>query len=291
MSQRPGSTYPEPVGRIDLNADLGEGVGDDAALLGIVTSANIATGAHAGGGDVLRRAVAEAADRNVALGAHPSYRDRPGFGRASHLPALRADAPATRSFIKDLAAQVLAVADEADRHDRVLSHVKPHGSLYNEAVLDPLAADIVVAAVRAVADTLGHSPAVVTQPHGHLWERARAAGLIVLAEGFVDRRYLGSGHLVGRATPGAVLEDVAAMVEQALRLAGSTVVAQDGSALRMPVDSLCVHGDTPDAVRAARAVRSALEGAGWQVTAMDARGEGGSPSDPASAAGPGEGTS
>jgi len=257
------------MARIDLNADLGEGVGDDESLLGTVTSANIATGAHAGGGAVLRRAVAVAAGQGVAIGAHPSYRDRAGFGRASLLHVVRDDPRAARALVQDLAGQVLLVADEAHRRDRVLVHVKAHGALYNEAVADRVAAEVVLAAVLHAGETIGLVPGLMTQPHGHLWNQARAAGVPVLAEGFVDRRYLPTGHLVDRREPGAVLEQLDATVEQALALASGWVGTQGGGHALVAVESLCVHGDTPGAVDAARAVRTALEGAGWQVRAAE----------------------
>ena len=268
--------YPACV-RIDLNADLGEGVGDDAALLGIVTSASIATGAHAGGGDVLRQAVADCVRRGVAVGAHPSYRDRVGFGRRSVLDVLRVDAGGRAAFAADLVGQILAVADEARRWGVPLAHVKAHGALYNEAVADPLAAEIVVSAVREVARRLGVAPALLTQPGGVLARLAERAGLEVWAEGFVDRGYLASGRLVPRGSPGALVAGAEAMSAQAVGLASGRVRAvdgEDGQWVRLEVVTLCVHGDTPDAVHAARRVRAALEHAGWQVAAPRAAGPG-----------------
>jgi len=253
--------------RIDLNADLGEGVGDDAALLSLVTSANIATGAHAGGGGVLDSAVAGAAARGVAVGAHPSYRDRAGFGRTSGLAGLRSSREARAGFIADLADQVMAVTAAADRHGVPLTHVKPHGALYNEAVVDRLAAEVVVEAVDRVVRGCGYPVAVLTQPGGALGSAARSAGLSVVAEGFVDRRYTAAGRLVARDEPGAVLSDVDAMVAQATGLAAGRVRTVGGDMLALQVDSLCVHGDTPGAVAAAQAVRAALVAAGWQIAA------------------------
>lgn len=252
---------------IDLNADLGEGVGDDAAMLDVVTSANIATGAHAGGGEVLRRAVAAAVERGVSVGAHPSYRDRAGFGRASLLASLRADEAAARAFADDLVAQVLDVAEEARRRGGRLVHVKPHGALYNEAVADPAAAAIVVAAVLRAEESMGSPLAVMTQPRGELAGQAATAGLRVIGEGFADRRYQPDGRLVDRGIPGAVLATPAEMAAQALALAAGAVIAEDGSRVPVAVESLCVHGDSPDAVAAARAVRAALTGNGWTIRA------------------------
>ncbi len=256
--------------RIDLNADLGEGVGDDDALLAIVTSANIATGAHAGGGAVLRRAVAAAAQRGVAIGAHPSYRDRAGFGRASHLEDLYRDPSACSHLVADLVEQVLLVAREAESHGASLAHVKAHGSLYNEAVADPVAAQVVADTILGVGAVLGYPVAVATQPGGQLDRIAAGHGLVVISEGFADRGYRSNGQLVARTEPGAVHVATAAMVAQALALAAGHVDPVDGPRIAVPVDSLCVHGDTPGAVAAATAIRAALESAGWRVVAPGA---------------------
>jgi UPF0271 protein len=253
--------------RVDLNADLGEGFGDDSGLLGIVSSANIAAGAHAGGGQLLERAVADAVRHGVAVGAHPSYRDRDGFGRRSELDGLRDDPAGRARLVADVVGQVLLVADEVERCGVGLAHVKAHGALYNEAVVDRVAAELVVEAVTAAARSCGHSPALMTQPGGALARLAAQVGLVVRAEGFVDRGYRASGSLVPRGEPGALLVDPVAMTAQALALASGRVRSVDGPWVDVPVDSLCVHGDTPGALAAARSVRSALEGAGWRIAA------------------------
>jgi UPF0271 protein len=253
--------------RMDLNADLGEGMGDDEALLDIVTSANIATGAHAGGGSVLRRAVAAAAERGVGIGAHPSYRDRRGFGRASHQPGLDADPLARAAFIADLVDQIMLVAREAHRHGQYLSHVKAHGALYNDAVRDVGAAEILISAVERVASRLGYGMAVMTQPGGVLARCADGRGLEVIAEGFADRGYTHDGRLMARGSPGAVHVELEVMVAQALDLARGRVQRPQGPPIDLQVGSLCVHGDTPGAVAAARSIRAALERGGWQVRA------------------------
>ncbi len=253
--------------RIDLNADLGEGIGDDEALLDIVTSANIATGAHAGGGSVLRRAVASAAQRGVGIGAHPSYRDRRRFGRASLMSALGTDPQARAAFSADLVDQVLLVAREAHRHGQHLSHVKAHGALYNEAVQDAGAAEVLMAAVERVTATLGYAVAVMTQPGGLLARRADDLGFEVIGEGFADRGYRRDGRLLARDEPGAVHDDLEVMVAQALDLARGRVRPPAGPTIDLQVESLCVHGDTSGAVAAARAIRAALEQGGWEVGA------------------------
>jgi UPF0271 protein len=255
--------------RIDLNADLGEGVGDDEALLGLVTSANIATGAHAGGGRVLDAAVAGAVSRGVAVGAHPSYRDRAGFGRASGLADLRGSRRRQDAFVADLVAQVLEVGHAAERHGARLAHIKAHGSLYNESVVDALAAGVVAQAVAHVSRRFGYPVAVLSQPGGALDDAARAAGLPLVAEGFVDRAYAATGWLVPRDQPGAILADIPSMVVQARDLAGGRVRAASGHTIAVKVDSLCLHGDSPGAVAAATAVRGALEAAGWNIAAPE----------------------
>ena len=230
--------HAEPAS-IDLNADLGEECADDDALLGIVTSANIATGAHAGGGAVMVRTVRSAAARGVAVGAHPSYPDRAAFGRVSH---------AGRWSSSDLQAEIVRqcrlVQDECAGAGVALSHLKPHGALYNDAASTPWIADAVARAAAALGVPLVGLP-------GTEHERAAArAGTGFHAEAFADRAYRGDGTLVPRSEPGAVLEEVAA-VDQARTLASRGGVA-----------TICVHGDTPGAVEMARSIRAALEDAG-----------------------------
>ena len=211
------------------------------------------------------------ARRGVGIGAHPSYRDRAGFGRASHLAVLHRDVSARSLLVGDLVAQILVVAREAEGQGVALAHVKAHGSLYNEAVRDPVAAQVVADAVLGAEHTLGYRVAVLTQPGGELATLASRRGMTVLGEGFADRGYLSTGQLVGRSEPGAVLSDIESMVAQALDLAGGHVTPIDGPRIAVAVDSLCVHGDTPGAVAAARAIREALEAQGWEVVAPGGR--------------------
>ncbi len=266
LPSRAGPTYAAKV-QIDLNADVGEGMPHDTALMALVSSANIATGAHAGGGSVLVAAVADAVAQGVAVGAHPSYRDRAGFGRLSLLEQVRSDPGGQATLVADLVVQVLEVAREAGGTATRITHVKAHGALYNEAVAEPLVAEIMVESVLRVSEHLGYAVAVMTQPMGALAAAADHAGLAVVSEGFIDRAYQPDGTLVPRSRPGAVLDSVPRMVEQALALAHGSLRAADGTLLAMPVDSLCVHGDTPLAVAAARHVRSELASAGWRIVA------------------------
>ncbi len=251
--------------KIDLNADLGEGLGDDVSILALVTSVSLATGAHAGGGEALAHIAGAAVAAGVSIGAHPSYRDREGFGRSSHLPRLTADLTARREFVADLSDQILAVAMAVARFGVPLRHVKPHGALYNDAVVDAVAASIVVSAVDRAGESLGHALAIYTQPGGRLVEAAVRAGLSVVSEGFADRAYDVAGRLVPRGRPDSVLATPKDMANQAVSLGAGRVVAVTGHTVDVTVDSLCIHGDTPGALAGARAVREALLEAGWTI--------------------------
>jgi UPF0271 protein len=243
------------VTSIDLNADLGEGfgrwqLGDDDALLEVVTSANVACGFHAGDPSLMRRICASASDRGVAIGAQVSYRDLAGFGRRriDYDPAELRD---------DLLYQIGALS----AFGRV-RYVKPHGALYHTAAVDEGQASAVVAAVVDFAPDLP----VLCQPGSVLARRAAEAGLTVVGEGFADRGYRPDGRLVPRTSPDALVHDPATVAERAVRMATDrTVVAADGSVVSVPVRSICLHGDTPGAATLAREVRRALESAGVDV--------------------------
>ncbi|MEV0132186.1 5-oxoprolinase subunit PxpA [Dactylosporangium sp. NPDC050688] len=237
---------------MDLNSDLGEGfgiwtLGDDEALLEIVTSANVACGFHAGDPSTMRRVCARAVDLGVRIGAQVSYNDLAGFGRR------RVDIDAA-TLTDELRYQIGALSAFGP-----IAYVKPHGALYHTTAADPGHASAVVAAARS------RDLPVLCQPGSVLAELAAEAGLRVVAEGFVDRGYLPDGRLVPRGTDGAVLTDVDAVTERAVRMARTgEVVAVDGSLVTLPFESLCVHGDTPGAVAMASAVRAALVAAGIQ---------------------------
>jgi 5-oxoprolinase (ATP-hydrolysing) subunit A len=221
---------------IDLNADLGEEVTDDAALLAVVTSANVACGYHAGTPATMRAVCAEAAGRGVAIGAQVSYADRESFGREPR------DVPyeVLRAQVADQVGVLSGIAAESGTAVRYL---KPHGALYHRVLGDEEQA-------AAVLDGSGDLP-VLGMP-GVLLTRARAAGRAVFHEGFPDRGYTDDGRLVPRSEPGALVTDEAAIVAQALVLAET-------------VDSLCLHGDSPDAVDHAVEVRRVLTGAGLHL--------------------------
>jgi UPF0271 protein len=237
---------------LDLNADLGEGVTDDDALLAVVTSANVACGFHAGDAATMRRVAALAAARGVAVGAHVSYRDREGFGR-------RAMSVPTGELAADVISQLHALAAAGAR----VRYVKPHGALYNTAAVDRG----VAAAVCSGVSAFGVLP-VLGLPGSHLLSAAEAAGLPAVPEGFPDRAYQADGTLLPRGEPGAVLDDASAIAARAVALARGEVAAADGSPVRVQVRSVCVHGDAPAAVGAARAVREALEAAGIRLEAF-----------------------
>ncbi|SDY21911.1 UPF0271 protein [Micromonospora pattaloongensis] len=242
---------------MDLNADLGEGfgiwqLGDDTALLDVVTSANVACGFHAGDPSTMRRICADAAARGVAVGAQVGYRDLAGFGR-------RRIEYAYDALRDDVLYQIAALDGFCRVAGARVRYVKPHGALYNTAAVDQLQAAAVVAAVVDYDRTLP----VLCQPGSVLAQLATGAGLRAVAEGFADRGYLPDGRLVPRTAPGALVADPDEVSRRALRMAvDGEVVSVDGPIVPVRVESICVHGDTPDAVTIARQVRAALVDAG-----------------------------
>jgi UPF0271 protein len=227
------------AGTVDLNADLGEEVTDDDALLAVVTSANVACGYHAGTPAIMRAVCAGAARLGVSVGAQVSYDDRAGFGRVARdvAPGLLRDQVADQVGVLTAIAQSEGVA---------VRYLKPHGALYHRVIDDAEQAEAVLA---------GSGTLPVLGMPGELCERARAAGRAVVLEGFPDRAYRPDGRLVPRTEPGAVLEDGAQIAAAAVALAPR-------------VGSLCVHGDHPGAVVHARGVRRALEDAGWTLRGL-----------------------
>jgi UPF0271 protein len=227
------------VPAIDLNADLGEEVTDDAGLLAVVTSANVACGYHAGNEAIMRAVCAEAARLGVVVGAQVSYADRANFGR------VEIDVPGS-VLREQVADQVGTLAAIAAAEGTVVRYVKPHGALYHRVARDSEQAEAVLAGSADLP--------VVGMPGALLLALARDAGRRVVHEGFPDRGYDDDGGLLHRDRPGAVLTDPDEIAARAVMLAGS-------------VDSLCVHGDSPGAVASAAAVRAALVAAGWEVRA------------------------
>jgi len=246
--------------RINLNADLGEGygpwhMGDDAAMLDIVASANIACGGHAGDPDVMRRTVRLARERGVSIGAHPGYPDLQGFGR-------RAMALSSVELENQIAAQVGALAGIAALEATRVTHVKPHGALNNLACVDRGVADTICRSIHAIDPGL----ILLAPAASQLVLAGRAAGLVVVEEIFADRAYLPDGQLVPRSRADAMIHGPAACLAHVLAmLEARALIAADGTRLATPIGSICVHGDSPDAVGVARHLRAGLQQAGHDI--------------------------
>ncbi|TFC04083.1 LamB/YcsF family protein [Cryobacterium adonitolivorans] len=251
---------------IDLNSDLGEGfgrwtLGDDAAMLGIVTSANIACGFHAGDPLVIRETVLGARDAGVYIGAHVGYRDLAGFGR-------RNMDVSSAELVADVIYQVGALQGIARAAGTTVTYVKPHGALYNTIVHDARQALDVVTAIREIDPTL----AVLGLPGSEVLRAADAAGLRSVTEAFADRAYTPEGTLVSRREPGSVLHDAEQVAARMVQLATEgTLTAIDGSTIRVSAESICVHGDSPGATEMAAHVRRALTAASIDIAAFAPR--------------------
>jgi len=235
--------------RIDLNADLGESwprweSGEDIALLDVVTSANVCCGAYAGDAELMRATCEAAVAKGVAIGAQVGYPDRDNFGRV-HL-----DLPSAE-LTGEVLSQLLLLDEIARAAGGIVSYVKPHGALYNTIVDDDVQAQAVVDALQSLATPLP----LLGLPGSVSLSIAEASGIPIIREGFADRAYTSDGRLVPRSQPGAVLDDPAAVAAQAVKLLDS-------------VSSICVHSDSPGAVDLARAVRSALEAHGAELTSV-----------------------
>ncbi|MEV0672827.1 5-oxoprolinase subunit PxpA [Mycobacterium sp. NPDC050441] len=248
---------------VDLNADLGESfgawkLGDDEAMLGLVTSANVACGFHAGDPALLLRTCRAAAARGVRVGAQVSYRDLAGFGR-------RFIDVTPEDLTADVIYQIGALQGIARAAGTTVTYVKPHGALYNTIVSHREQAAAVAAAVHAVdagLPVLGLSGSV-------FFEEAEQRGLRTVAEAFADRAYQPDGTLVSRREPGAVLHDPSEIAERVASMAiAGRVTAVDGSVIGVTVESVCVHGDSPGAVEIATAVRERLSSEGIELRAF-----------------------
>ena len=249
--------------RIDLNSDLGESfgpwpMGQDAALMASISSANVACGFHAGDPGAMRETVALAKAHGVAVGAHPGFPDLVGFGRR--------EMTATAQEVEDFVVyQVAALAGVAAAQGVRLQHVKAHGALYNMACRDRALADAIARAVAMVDRTL----ILFGLPGSELLHAGDAAGLSVAAEVFADRAYERDGSLASRSKPGSVIHGTEAVVARAVRMVRDrNVVAVDGSVIPLEAQTICLHGDTPGAADLARALRAGLETAGIQINAL-----------------------
>lgn len=244
--------------RIDVNADLGEGYGTDEALLGVVSSANIACGFHAGDAQTMRDVSRSAAEKNVAVGAHPSFDDLGNFGRT----VIRMSMDELESLV---AYQIGALAEAASESSTRLSHVKPHGALYNVASVDEAYALAIGRAIKAVDPGLiylGFAGSVMR-------DAADKLGLAFAAEAFPDRQYTDDGQLMNRLLPLSVISNPEDVGERVKRMVGDGVVMTlSGEKIKVAFDSLCVHGDEPTAVMVARAVKRALREMGAEIAPL-----------------------
>ena len=245
---------------IDLNSDVGESfgnwkMGDDAAIFPSVSSANVACGSHAGDPSTIAQTCRDAVAAQVTIGAHVGYRDLAGFGRRF------LDCSATE-LADDVLYQLGALQALARSAGSEIKYVKPHGALYNAIVHHEVHAQAVIDAIKAFGTDLP----VLLLPGSVALQKAEAAGLRGVAEAFADRNYTPEGTLVSRREANAVLHDPAQVTENMVRLATEgTIVAVDGSTIKMPAESICLHGDTAGAVAMASAVRAGLEHAGVQI--------------------------
>jgi UPF0271 protein len=249
--------------KMDLNSDLGESfgawtMGDDAAMLDIVSSANVACGFHAGDAAGILATLKAAKARGVVVGAHVAYRDLAGFGRRN-MDVASAD------LVADVVYQIGALQGLAQAAGTTVQYVKPHGALYNTIAQDKRQATDVIQAIKAINPSL----VLMALAGSPLIGWAREAGLTVMAEAFADRAYMPDGALVSRREPGAVLHDPAHIAERMLQLVRhGTVQAVDGSQVRIAADSICVHGDSPGAVAMARVLRQRFEAEGVRIASF-----------------------
>ena len=238
---------------IDLNCDLGEGAGHDAELMPLITSANIACGAHAGDEATMRATVALAQKHGVAIGAHPGFADRENFGRRE----LALSPAAVRTLVTEQIAALRGLAP--------LRHVKPHGALYNLAARDAAVAEAIAGAVHAVDPGL----ILFGLAGSELLRAGRSRGLRVAGEVFADRTYQRDGSLTPRTRPGALITDESAAVAQVLRMVREGLVrATDGTEVAIAADTVCIHGDGPRAVAFARRLSRELRDAGLEIRAL-----------------------
>jgi UPF0271 protein len=241
--------------QIDLNADLGEGCGHDEAILEYVSSINVACAWHAGSADEMLSLVRAARLHGVAIGAHPSFPDRENFGRREMVLPL----PSVRAGVLY---QVGALEGILRAEGGELSHVKPHGAMYNQAARDPELAHCIARAIHDFNPKL----AVMGLAGSQFIAALRAEGVSAIEEGFADRRYTADGRLTNRNLPGALIEDEANVLAQVLSLVkNGTAIAVDGSTCRVRVETICLHGDGPRALDYARAIRAMLRSEGVEV--------------------------
>ena len=250
---------------IDINSDLGESfgawkMGDDSAMLDIVSSANVACGFHAGDPAGILKTVKAAAERGVAIGAHVGYRDLAGFGR-------RNMDPTSEELIGDVIYQIGALQGLAKAAGTRVTYVKPHGALYNTIAIDKRQAKDVIDAILAIDPSL----VLMALAGSQLVEQARAAGLTVVSEAFADRAYTPEGNLVSRREKGSVLHDPDLIAERMVRMVKEGVIeAIDGTLTKVDAQSICVHGDSEGAVAMAKRLREKFEQSGLTIRSFTA---------------------
>lgn len=243
--------------QIDLNADLGEGAAYDAELMSVITSCNIACGGHAGDPESMREALTLARDHRVSAGAHPSFPDRENFGRTRS--SLSGDA-----LEASLTNQINSLRELADEMQIPLTHLKPHGALYNMAAQDVSLSNSII---NALKQTIPHAR-LIGPPDSELERQAKMHGVPFVAEGFADRAYETDGQLRDRQHADATIHGSVAQAKQALVMATNRQVkTHSGAIISLPVQTICVHGDTPDAFYAAQSIRTELERAGIRLCA------------------------
>lgn len=248
---------------IDLNADLGEGMGTDEDLLEIVSSASIACGGHAGDAPTMRHILKICKNKRIRAGAHPGYADPKRFGRFRVVMPLN-------QLLGQIRSQLFLIRWIADEVGIPLSYVKLHGALANQTSEELAFAVGIFATVQAMDSKL----AVLALDNSQQVRAAKAVGLPLIREAYADRAYTAEGLLVPRSEEGAVIDDTDAVIERCLRLARSgEIVARDGTVLKSTARSICLHGDTPGAVDLAREVRDALEAEGIRIAPIEAEHE------------------
>lgn len=246
---------------IDLNCDMGESfgaytIGDDAAMMDVITTANIACGFHAGDPSVMRDTILRARESGVAIGAHPSFMDLYGFGRR------RIQGERPEDIEAQIIYQIAAIQGMANALGWPITHVKTHGSLGNMAAEDETLAKVCVSAIKAVDPGL----VFITLPYSQTMRAAEDAGLAVACEVYADRRYLENGMLAPRQMEGAVIHDLSASVDQVLSMVcDNRIPTITGSHLAVDAATVCIHGDTPGAPATARALREKLTQAGVTI--------------------------
>jgi UPF0271 protein len=247
--------------KIDLNSDLGEGfgawdMGNDDAMLNVASSVNIACGFHAGDSDIMLKTAKLAKQRGVSIGAHPGYRDLHGFGRRP-IPGLKSSEIETM-----VAYQIGALQAVAALAGHKVTHVKAHGALSNVGCVDDMTARAIATAIKVIDPNLYF----VVLPNSALVRAGEAAGLKLIHEVFADRAYEDDAQLVARSKPGAVLHDGHMIAQRVVKMVqDGAIVAASGKIIKVKIDTICIHGDTPGAVEIAQSIRAELKRSGIDV--------------------------